>query len=104
MRRGTLSAERDTASGRFPGFRPRTGVAGLSRTHQMLAPATRPRQALLLLNRRAGPGNAQLPELIEVLRAGGVHVTAPELVDRESVSAAIRAHAAEVDLVVVGGG
>ncbi len=70
----------------------------------MLAPATRPRQALLLLNRRAGPGNAQLPELIEVLRAGGVHVTAPDLVDRESVSAAIRAHAAEVDLVVVGGG
>jgi diacylglycerol kinase (ATP) len=70
----------------------------------MLAPATRPRQALLLLNRRAGPGNAQLPELIEVLRAGGVQVTAPDLADREAVSGAIRAHAAEVDLVVVGGG
>jgi YegS/Rv2252/BmrU family lipid kinase len=70
----------------------------------MLAPSTRPKQALLLLNHRAGPGNAQAAELVDLLAAGGIHVTAPDLRDRASVSAAIRAHAGEVDLVVVGGG
>ncbi len=69
----------------------------------MLAPSTRPRQALLLLNHRAGPGNAPVAELVDLLTAGGIRVTAPELTDRASVSAAIRAHR-DVDLVVVGGG
>jgi diacylglycerol kinase (ATP) len=70
----------------------------------MLVPSTRPKQALLLLNRRAGPGNARIAELVDLLVAGGIRVTAPDLRDRASVSDAIRAHAAEVDLVVAGGG
>lgn len=68
----------------------------------MSSPETR--RALLLLNGRAGAGTAPAAELVDVLKAGGLAVTAPAIARREEVTDAIRAHAGEVDLVVVGGG
>lgn len=66
--------------------------------------ADQSRTALLLLNPNARRGSEPIDDAIALLRDSGIRLIEPETEDRKDISAAIRAHADEVDMVIVGGG
>ena len=66
--------------------------------------ADQSRTALLLLNPNARRGAEPIDDAIALLRDSGIRLIEPETEDRKDISAAIRAHADEVDMVIVGGG
>ena len=63
-----------------------------------------PKRALLLVNRRARRGAEAIDDAIAVLRGAGMELIEPEGREGESCADTIRAHAAEIDLAIVGGG
>jgi diacylglycerol kinase (ATP) len=64
----------------------------------------RPRRALLAVNPSARSGSAPIDRAIERLNAGGVAIERTYRGPAEGLRAFIRAHADEVDTVIVGGG
>jgi diacylglycerol kinase (ATP) len=70
----------------------------------MAAAGGRGRRALLLINRHARRGREAMDAVLEELAAGGVEVERHDLPNKRPIPEAIRAHAREVDTVIVGGG
>jgi diacylglycerol kinase (ATP) len=68
------------------------------------AEASQIKRALLLINRRARRGSGSIADALDLLNEGGLDVIQPSISERAAISDAIRAHAHEVDLVIVGGG
>ncbi|WGF87194.1 lipid kinase [Marinivivus vitaminiproducens] len=62
------------------------------------------RRALLVLNRRARNGDADLGAIRSTLREGGIDIAEHELDGSEALADVIRRHADSCDLVVLGGG
>jgi YegS/Rv2252/BmrU family lipid kinase len=62
------------------------------------------KRALLLLNQRASRTEAAARDALNVLTAGGCDLISPDLPQGCDCSALIREHAAQVDMVIVGGG
>lgn len=62
------------------------------------------RRGLLLVNRHAGNGDADLAAVEETLRAGGITVETLVFPKKHPIPEVIRSRAAEVDCVIVGGG
>jgi YegS/Rv2252/BmrU family lipid kinase len=62
------------------------------------------RRALLIVNRRARSGLRAIDDAMRVLEEGGIDIVEAEMAGREEVCAEIREDAAEIDLVVLGGG
>ena len=62
------------------------------------------RRALLIVNRKARTGLRSLDLAMAVLEAGGIEIVENELASREQVLAEICEDAANVDLVILGGG
>ncbi len=62
------------------------------------------RRALLIVNRKARSGLRALDDAMRVLEEGGIDIVEAEIAAREKISEEIREDAAEVDLVIVGGG
>jgi len=69
---------------------------------QETAPARR--RALLIVNRRARSGMSEINDAMTVLEEGGIDVVEAEMASREQVCAEICEDAAEVDMVILGGG
>jgi YegS/Rv2252/BmrU family lipid kinase len=66
--------------------------------------APRSKRALLIVNHRARRGSDRIDDALDVLRSGGLDLIRPAIADRAGISAAIRAHARDVDMVIAGGG
>jgi len=64
----------------------------------------RTRTALLLLNPKARRGSEAIDDCLDLLREAGIRLVEPETGGRDEIPEAIRRHADEVDLVIVGGG
>ncbi len=62
------------------------------------------RRALLIVNRKARSGLSAIDNAMQALEAGGIDIVEAEMAGREQVCAEIREDAAEVDLVILGGG
>src|SRR3712207_540370 len=62
------------------------------------------RRALLVVNRNARAGLSSIDAAMSVLEAGGIEIVEAEMAGREQVCAEIREDAAEIDLVILGGG
>lgn len=62
------------------------------------------RRALLIINRKARAGVRALDDVMTVLEEGGIDIVEAELAGRDQVLAEIREDAAEIDLVILGGG
>jgi diacylglycerol kinase (ATP) len=62
------------------------------------------RRALLVVNRKARSGLTAIDEAMQVLEAGGIDIMEAEMVGREQICAEIREDAAEIDMVILGGG
>jgi hypothetical protein len=62
------------------------------------------RRALLVVNRKARSGLTAIDDAMSVLEAGGIDIVETEMVGREQICAEIREDAAELDLVILGGG
>jgi YegS/Rv2252/BmrU family lipid kinase len=62
------------------------------------------RRALLIVNRKARSGLRAIDDAMAVLEEGGIDIVEAEMAGREEVCAEIREDAAEIDLVVLGGG
>jgi YegS/Rv2252/BmrU family lipid kinase len=62
------------------------------------------RRALLVINRKARSGLTTIDAAMSVLEAGGIDIVETEMVDRRQICAEIREDAAELDLVILGGG
>ena len=62
------------------------------------------RRALLIVNRKARAGMSKIDHAMSVLEAGGIQIVEAEMAGREEVCAEIREDAAQIDLVVLGGG
>ena len=62
------------------------------------------RRALLIVNRKARAGVRALDDVMTVLEEGGIEIVEAELAGRDQVLAKIREEAAEIDLVILGGG
>jgi YegS/Rv2252/BmrU family lipid kinase len=74
-------------------------------TNDIAPPAGRERRrALLLLNPRARRGSSSIDDALAPLRSEGIDLVEPAEREGLDLSAAIRAHAAEIDMVIVGGG
>lgn len=65
---------------------------------------TRKRRALLLLNRKARNGSADIAEALSELERGGIEVEPRSCDSAASLADAVREASGEVDLVIVGGG
>jgi diacylglycerol kinase (ATP) len=68
------------------------------------AAGSRSRRALLLVNRRARRGSSSIADAIDLLEASGLDMVEAPISGRSAISDAIRAHAQEIELVIVGGG
>jgi YegS/Rv2252/BmrU family lipid kinase len=62
------------------------------------------RRALLVVNRKARSGLTAIDDAMAVLEAGGIDIVETEMVGREQICDEIREDAAELDLVILGGG
>lgn len=68
------------------------------------SPGTQRRRALLVINRKARAGLSSIDAAMSVLEAGGIDITETEMAGREQICAEIREDAANIDLVILGGG
>jgi YegS/Rv2252/BmrU family lipid kinase len=66
--------------------------------------APRHRRALMLINRRGTRSHANLEACLNILEASGIEVSAHFVRDPDRIPDLIGRHAAEADLVVIGGG
>src|SRR5688572_11176204 len=62
------------------------------------------RRALLIVNRKARSGLRALDDAMEVLEEGGIDIVEAEIAARDQIAAEIREDAADIDLVILGGG
>jgi YegS/Rv2252/BmrU family lipid kinase len=62
------------------------------------------KRALLIVNPRARRGTGSIASAVKVLEERGIAVTEVKVGEDETISGLIRAHRAECDLVIVGGG
>ena len=62
------------------------------------------RRALLIVNRRARAGVRALDDVMTILEEGGIDIVESELAGRDQVLAEICEDAANIDLVILGGG
>lgn len=80
-------------------------LPNLPEPQQDLAPSDVPRRrALLIVNSKARQGKIALEDVREECRRAGVSLQQADCPRREDLAAMIRAHAADVDMVIIGGG
>ena len=62
------------------------------------------RRALLIVNRHARAGVRALDDAMTILESGGIDIVEAEIASRDAIPEEIREDAAEIDLVILGGG